>query len=277
MLDIAGKSYFLKSVLGIAVFLIVDLLTKDLLISILAMLGVSIIVSIFMDFRISKKLIKSESKIDKKHVMEIFSKGFLVFIISFIPTIIVNVPKYVIDYYLVDKLQAIFGIIIMPATVISLFSQFIIHPMLTRVKKMYTEGNYDDLKKLLYKMMLLILGFGILCVIGAYVLGIPVLELIYGVDLKNYKIDLLIILFAATISTTAGIISPFLIAMRRNIEQVIIGILTIVAEIVLSIILIKNYSISGVVYAYLISTIINFIMYFIFINILLKRNTRGEK
>lgn len=277
MLDIAGKSYFLKSVLGVAVFLIVDLLTRDILASILAMLGISIILSIFIDFRISKRLIKSNSKIDKKHIIEIFTKGFLVFIISFIPTFIVNVPKYVIDYYLFDKLQAVFGIIIMPATVISLFSQFIIHPMLTRVKNMYKKRNYAYLKELLYKMILLIIGFGILCVIGAYVLGIPVLELIYGVDLKNYKIDLLIILFAATVSTSAGVISSFLIAMRRNIEQVIIGILTIVAEIFLSIILIKNYSISGAVYAYLISTIINFIMYFIFINILLKRNTRGEK
>ena len=275
MLDIVGKSYLLKSVLGIIVFLVVDLLTKNMLYSVLSMIGISIIISILIDYRISKKLVKSDSTINKKHLKEIFIKGFAVFIISFIPVIIVNAPKYVIDHYLVDKLQAVFGIIIMPATVISLFSQFIIHPMLTSVTNMYKEKDYVNLKKLLYKMMLLILGFGVLCIIGAYIVGIPVLEIIYGVNLKNYRMELVIILLASTLSTTAGIISPFLIAMRHNISQVIIGIITIIVEVVLSILFIKNYSISGVTYAYLIAMVVNLIMYFTFIYILLKRKIRG--
>lgn len=276
MLDIVGKSYLLKSVLGILVFLVVDLITKNMLYSVLSMIGISIIVSIFIDYRISRKLVKIDLPINKKHLKQIFIKGFTVFLISFIPVIIVNAPKYVIDHYLVDKLQAVFGIIIMPATVISLFSQFIIHPMLTSVTNMYRKKDYESLKKMLYKMMLLVLVFGILCIVGAYIIGIPVLELVYGVSLKNYKIELVIILLASTLSTTAGVISPFLIAMRHNFSQVIIGIITIIIEVILSVLFIKKYSIAGVTYAYLIAMAINLIMYSSFIYVLLKRKIRGE-
>ena len=276
-LDIVGKSYSIKSVLSVASFLILDLLTKDVLLSIISMIIISTIVSIVLDFRLSIKLIDKKSKINKKDVMKIFSKGFAVFIISFMPIAVVNVPKYIIDYYLNDELQAIFGIIIMPATVLTLFSQFIIHPALNNVTNLNKNKDYASLKKMILKMILLVIGFGILCILAAYLLGIPVLEIIYGVNLKTYRIDLAIVLLAGTICTMAGIISPFLIAMRYNVSQVIMGFITIIFEVLLSIIMVKKYLIDGVIYAYLISMIVYFVLYFTFIYILLNKKIKGAK
>lgn len=45
--------------------------------------------------------------------------------------------------------------------------------------------------------MLITIGLGIVCLVGAFLLGIPVLSLVYGVDLTSYKVDLLIIITGA--------------------------------------------------------------------------------
>ena len=275
-LDLVGKSFLIKSFLSVVSFIIIDLITKDIVASSLSMLIICILITIFYDYRNTRVLIKIKDEIKNENIIKIFKSGFLVFIISFITVFIVNAQKYVIDQYLVDDLQAIFGIIIMPATIISLFCQFVVHPILTRINKLCKEKKNKEILNLIHKMILLVVGFGLLCIIAAYVLGIPVLEFIYNVDLTNYKMDLIIVLLASTISVSAGLISPFLIAMRKNLIQVIIGIITIIVEVVLSIILIKNYEIDGAVYAYLISMIVYAVLFFIAFYVILNKNKKGD-
>lgn len=275
-LDLVGKSFLIKSILSVVSFVIIDLITKDIAIASLSMLIVCILITLFYDYKNVHEFIKIKDKINNENVKKIFKSGFLVFIISFITVFIVNIQKYVIDQYLIDDLQAIFGIIIMPATIISLFCQFVVHPILTRINKLCKEKKNKEILNLIHKMILLVVGFGLLCMLAAYIVGIPVLELIYNVDLANYKVDLIIVLLASTISVSAGLISPFLIAMRKNLIQVIIGIITIIVEIVLSIIFIKNYEIDGAVYAYLISMIVYAVLFFIAFYVILSKNKKGD-
>ena len=68
-----------------------------------------------------------------------------------------NAPKYAIDKFLTEDIQAIFGIIIMPATVMGLVAQFLIHPYLNQIFELYKNGNLIKLKKLLYRIIASIL------------------------------------------------------------------------------------------------------------------------
>lgn len=274
-LEVVGKSYFIKSLIGILVFLLVDILTKNLIISSISIIITNILIMFLYDINISKKLIDIKNKINIDNVKTLFKKSFVVFVITLITVVIVNIPKYAIDKNLSDSIQAIFGIIMMPATVISLFSQFIIHPVLTNVTKMCEEKDYTSLKKLMNKIMLIILAIGLFCSAIAYFIGIPVLEFIYHVDLKAYQINLFIILIGATISATAGIISPFLIALRHNLVQLFIGISLIIVETLLSFSLVKNYGINGVCIAYLISMIYNFILFYVVSYLKINKKIKG--
>lgn len=65
-----------------------------------------------------------------------------------------NVPKYAIDDFLNEHIQAIYGIIIMPATVVGLFGQFIIHPYLNIIAGLHKEGKLEEVKKILVKIIL---------------------------------------------------------------------------------------------------------------------------
>ena len=148
LLEKAGKSTFMKAIISIIVFVIIDLSTKNLIISCLSILVVFIAVILLYDIRKTKILIEKENKVKRKNILSIFKNGFFTFAISFLGLYITNAPKYAIDSVLTEEIQAIFGIIIMPATVMSLLAQFLIHPYLNTIFKLYQTNKYKELVKL---------------------------------------------------------------------------------------------------------------------------------
>lgn len=122
---------------------------------------------------------------------------------------VLNAPKYSIDTYLTNNYQTIFGIIVMPATVIGLVAQFLIHPYLNQIVALYENKDLKNLKKLLTKLILLIIGFGVISIILAYLFGTQILGIIYGLDLSSYKIGLSIIILSAIFYAIGTIYSQF--------------------------------------------------------------------
>jgi len=269
LLHNVGKSYFFKAVLSVSLFIIIDLITKNLIYSCLAIIFSWLTIMLIYDMRITRTLIKNIS-IKKVNIIKIFKNGFFVFIITFLGLYILNAPKYAIDNLGVEELQAIFGIIIMPATVMGLFAQFLIHPYLTTITELYNNRKYKQFINLLYKSIIYILAVGIVCCLAGYFLGSFVLGLIYNVDLSQYSLNLLFILIAATFYTMANIILSFLITMRYNFIQFIIYVCVSIFTLILSTVLTNMYQITGATIAYLATMILIFILYSIAIYVIFK-------
>ena len=174
-----------------------------------------------------------------------------------------NAQKYAIDSFLSEDIQAIFGIIIMPATVMGLLAQFLIHPYLNEIFELYNSKEFKKIKKILFKIILIIFAIGMLCCVVGYFLGTPVLGFVYGIDLSQYSVQLTMILFSATFYTMAGIISPILITMRCNLIQFIIYTLISLFELVLSNVMIFKAGFDGAIWAYLITMILYFGVFYI--------------
>ena len=273
-LDIVGKSLFYKSIIGIIVFIIIDLITKNMIVSIISVLCVSILVLIIYDFRNALKYIDFKVKANKESIIKIFKSGFYTFAIAFLGLYILNAPKYAIDTYLEENYQTIFGIIVMPATVIGLIAQFLIHPFLNQIVDMYEHNKIKDLKKLSIKLVLTIIAFGAICSILAYFLGTQVLGFIYGLDLSSYKIGLLIIIIAATLYTIGVIYSSILTSIRETRSQFIIYLIVSASALILSNIATKQWAIEGAIVAYLLIMTLQFSIYTVYTN--LKIRVKGE-
>lgn len=190
---------------------------------------------------------------------------------------VLNAPKYAIDNYLENNYQTIFGIIVMPATVIGLVAQFLIHPYLNRILELYEEKNLKDLNKLSFKLIIYIIGFGIISSILAYFLGTQVLGFIYGLDLSMYRIGLLIIIIASTLYTIGVIYSSILTTVRETFSQFIIYIIMSIFAFVVSNICTRVGNIDGAVLSYLLIMAMQFLIYTIYTNIKLKVIFNKEK
>lgn len=275
-LEIVGKSLFYKSLISIIAFTIIDIITKNMIISILGIIITNIVLMIFYDFNKGKKYIDESSKIDRKNILKIFRNGFFTFGIAILGVYVLNAPKYAIDNYLANNYQTIFGIIVMPATVIGLVAQFLIHPYLNQLVKLYDNNDYKNFMKLILKIIILIIVFGCFATVMAFLIGTQVLEIIYGIALDTYKFALSLIIVSATLYTIGTIYSSILITVRVTLPQFIIYLIVSVFACIISNILTKNFEIKGAVLSYFCIMLMQSILYVSYSNFKLKRVFKGK-
>lgn len=269
-LYIVGISLFLKSVFSVVVFIAFDLLTKNLLISCLVLDLVWLILFLMYDLPKSKSIIQKDSY-SFSNVLRLFKTGFFSFAILFLSVYLVNAQKYALDGVIEESLQAIFGMILMPATIISLAGQYLLQPILNTMANLYSNGEKKEFNKIVFKALLLIIAFGVVCVIGAYILGIPVLNILYSVNIVDYKLHLLIIIFGAILYSMSTLLSAALTTVRYTFVQFIVFSTSSVIAFVISRILIGQFSIYGAAIAYLITMACQFILYVIIYIVIMKK------
>ena len=139
-----GISFFLKGLICPVIFLIVDVFTKNLTLSVISILISDIIIFIFYDiFKLSKYKIKV-SKLTKNKFKFLLFGGISIFIFSFLIQYVINAQKYVIDFIGTNSEQTIFGVILMPATFMAICAQFIINPFLYNINKTIKNNNFHQ-------------------------------------------------------------------------------------------------------------------------------------
>lgn len=276
-LEIVGKSLFIKSIISVGVFIFVDILTKNMILSILSAILVWIVMILVFDINKVHQYIEFSVPINWNNILKIFRLGFTTFAIAFLGLYILNAPKYAIDSYLENNLQTVFGIIVMPATVIGLVAQFLIHPYLNKILKLYEEKNLKQLRRMLLKLIISILSIGIISSILAYFIGTQVLGIIYGIDLSVYKMGLLTIIIASTLYTIGVIYSSVLTTVRETFSQFIIYIIISIFALIISNIFTKMWNLDGAILAYLLIMLLQFLLYTIYTNIKLKIVFNREK
>lgn len=247
-----GISLLLKSIIGIGVFGICDIVTKDLELAFSLLYMLILIITIIYDIPNALKLVEKSKKVNLKNVVDIYRKEFWIFGNTFLIMYILNEPKYIIERYLTNDIQAIFNIILMPASVVPLFSQFIMAPIINNIKNLYKEKEFIKIKQIDNKITVFILFFGIIAASIGSLIGIPVLEYIYNQELDKYKIHLSILLIAYTLYAMAYVKTIILTVFRKLKEQFTVHIISTLIIIISSVILISNNGIIGAVITYFI-------------------------
>ncbi len=265
-----GISLFLKGAVGTIVFFATDLLTGDVILSILSLLPVSLLITAFYDYRNFKRFYKRERYNLRKNI-DLFKLGFFVFAFTFLTQFILNAPKYAIDDYATNEMQTVYGIISMPISVIILCSQFIIHPLLVKFAELIKTGEYKQLLKLSAKMAVAISAIGILGVIAAYFLGVPIFELVYGINLKNYRLPLLVIIVGSTFFGISFMVSNILTAMRKTFAQMIFYVICSVLILFLSKYMVIKYGVLGGTVSFAFTILMLCILYIGYFLILIRR------
>ncbi len=258
----SGQSLSLKGFIGIAAFLIVDLITRDLRWACFAVIVVNVVVLIVFDYLlITRKLIDNTRKINKANVISIFKSEFFVFVNSFAGIYILNAPKYAIDSFLTEDIQAIYGYIMMPATVMTLFTQFIVMPFLGKMKEMFETKKLKEMEQVTFKIKLIVIAFGAFAVLAAFLLGPEFLGLVYGLDLTAYRMNLCVIIASYIFYAISYINLVTLTTIRHTFIQFVIYVSSMVIAYIGSTLLVKNFGIDGATFSCTTTLAIQFILY----------------
>lgn len=271
----SGQSLTIKSLGGLIIFLAVDLVTRNLVWACASIILLNLLTLAIFDFMlVCKKLIDFDTKVNMQNVWQIFKSEFFVFANSFAGIYVLNAPKYAIDSYLTEDVQAIFGYIMMPATVITLFTQFIFMPYLNKLKELYEQKDMKAFKGIAFKIKMAVLAFGIFASVAAFVVGPEVLSLIYGENLLDYRINLTVILASYIMYGISYVNLVLLTTTRDTFVQFVVYVITMVVAFAGSNILVRNLQINGATISCLVTLGVQFILYTIVTKVVLNKIER---
>ena len=260
-LYLVGMSLFFKNLLALIVFIITDYLFRNLYISIISWGVINLLFLIFFDISKSKNISGEKFKLEKNY-KEIFTKTLYFFLFSFISIFIINIPRYFIDFYLTDELQGIYGILVMPATMTALLTQFILQPFAVRLSESSKKDN-KLFKKQTSKLIMYTIFISVICILLAYLFGIPVLNLIYNLDLNKYKYYLVLVMVGSTFYALNNLLNLIYTIKRKTKYQFIIYVVSTIISVIITYFLINAYSLLGGIISYALTMFVIFVFYII--------------
>ncbi len=272
-LDIAGKCMTMRMLITIIIFGISVIILKALLPALIVSTIATAIIFIIFTTLTYKEFKCVQETADKRKLQTLLKVCLPLFLGSFLSFYIGNAPKYAIDSILNDELQACYGFIAMPVFVIGLLNNFIFNPMISKMSFMWYDKNVKAFKKMLLKQILIILAITVICEIGACLIGIPVLSIMYNTDLTPYKTELLILLLGGGFLALSGLFVTIITIMR--LQKTLLfgyGIVSILAFIA-SPVIVEQYSMTGAALLYLLLMIILCVIFVIHLLYGIKKGT----
>ena len=260
-IHVVGKSLLMKAILSVVVFLIAEIVTKNILIASISMTVVVLIVLCCYDLRKARVLGFEKEGFNWRKCIKLLRMGFFVFLLNILTQYLINAPKYAIDNVLPDSSQTIFGIVSMPATVMVLVSGFLVHPVIVEIKEKIRKKEYSELNMITKKICLMVAAIGMFCTVCGYFLGVPVFKIIYGVDTSEYRNVLVVMLFGATMYGVAFVLENVLISFRKLRTQALIFVFSSIVAFFTTRVLVVKEECFGGAKAYLVSMMTLMMLY----------------
>lgn len=259
-LDIGGRIFSVRVTISTFLFILCFLLTRNLLAASLALSLSSVALGCFLNFLMAK-FWKIRVHFQWKGIGRLLTSCLPICLGAFLYNYLVNSPKYAIDAILSEEMQGIFNILYMPVFVTSMLSTFIFNPFIYRLGQYWTDKNRSAFIKLVLILSGIIVLIGLCVVAGGALLGIPVLSIVYGIDLDEYRSLFIILLVFGGLSALNSFATVIITVIRQQIFILVAYIAATVVDVFAMYQIVERYSLlgAGLVYALVMSVI--FVIY----------------
>lgn len=250
-LDIAGKAFFFRTLVTTVSFFIGIALSRNLIIGCATSVIASAIAMILVNIPELKSRTKIKPIFQFSSIKTLLLACFPLFLGSFLFAYLTNAPKYGIEFFMNPEAQAYFAILFMPAMVINLISGFIFKPLLTSMAKIWHSPQKKSLFKYVFYGFAASGGITLVVIAIALPIGTPILSFIYGIDVKSYTLELIILLISGGFNA-ASIIAYYALVVIRRQKQVTVtyGIASVLISIFVFV-LVPRLGLLGASLAYL--------------------------
>ena len=282
-LDLAGRALFIRVILaivggGICLVGMHDLLALSLMLVFIYVVGL-----LLYDIRYYNKLkvLEKQKEIqNNKWLQGLLVAGTPLFVNAYLLMDIMNTPKIVIDNAITtgnlqNGAQTIFNILFMPASVLTL-AYIVFRPLLTKMAIEWTMGRIKNFLKIIGSIMCCLLGMSILIIGGSALLGIPVLSVLYAIDLTMYKRELLMIILGGCFCTFSYVLDNALVVIRKQYLLVCAYVVSWVYVKIFAHTFVDKWGIMGAAIVYTTSMILFFATTLLIFVICLKKEKNHE-
>lgn len=195
-LDLAGKSMAFRMLFSLLVFFSVLVYSRNLLVALIFMNFIAILGIIIFDVGVMNCIGKIELHFDWKQIKRIIFECFPLFIGTFCGVYILSASRIAIDSNMPSIYQSYYQVIFLPVSVINLFAGFVFKPLLTKLSLFYQLREMKRFYEIVVKGIVFLVFITLICVGGAFLLGIPILSFLSGCDLSVYRNNLVFLMIA---------------------------------------------------------------------------------
>ena len=140
----------------------------------------------------------------------------------------------------------------------------------------WTDGKKKEFLKIIFLITLCLFVMGIFLMLGSAWLGIPILSLLYGVDLEKYKMELLVMVAGGCFCTFSYVLDNALIVIRKQYLLVCSYVVSwLYVEFAVSP-LVEKQNLMGAAVAYATSMIVFFVVTLLIFIICLKKEKNDD-
>lgn len=261
-LDVASKIFAFRLMISTVIISVCVYCSGSLSLAIWAGIASSMIIDgVLLPLTYNEMTQEKKVKPDIGHIKDILVGCFPLCVGTSLSTYIGNVPKYMIDDYMSEDIQAVFGFIMMPVFVIMILNKFIYQPTIKTLGDLWNERKISEFMKRVWVQYVIVVVLTIIVMIGGAIAGIPVLSLLYDVNLSAYKMEFLVLLLGGGLYALAYfIIVP--ITIIRFQRSIAIGyIITAVLALFLGKCFVMSFGMMGAALLYLLINLIQVIFF----------------
>lgn len=221
-LDLAGKSMAFRTLISVILYFFVLAVTRNLLYALLAAILSGIVGIYLFNIMIFDGFGTLTIRWDREKSIEIWKECFPLFVGMFLWTYLLSASRIAVDNVMDSADQAYYQVLFLPVSVINLFAGFLIRPSLIELTDLYVKRDMSGFWKIIRRIFFYLAVFTLVCMAGAYLVGIPVLELLAGCDLSRYRLLFVFLIFAGGFNAI-GYLLYYVLTIFRNQTGILCG------------------------------------------------------
>ena len=274
--DVSCREVFYQTLFFLVAFVITAALTRSLLWTLFVMAAVYLLSLVVIDGQLVRVFSSFRMKFDFHKQLKLLLACLPLFINSFLLMYINNAAKYAIDAYEAADELAKFNTLFMIAYVITLFAGFVLKPLITGLSVHYATGNDKAFFRSIWQQMFWIAGITVVCEVGAYFLGVPVLSWVSGLDLSGCRELLCLMLAGGALNAVYQVFHNVIIIMRRQYACLAGCVGAALVTVAVVPYLVRTRGIWGAAIGYLISMGVMAGIYLVMVLVCAKRRKHGS-
>lgn len=260
-LDVATKASSFRYLMEILSFAVAYLIIRNLVAAMGFCVLVSVLIGIVTSMNVARDFCQLHPTFHLGRMWAMLVEGFPLFLSLFLNMYLSNAPKYAIDAYLTEEIQATYNIIFMPAFVVQLVVHFIFNPILTSYAEIWAKGEIRRFRKLICRQMLIVLGLTLFGLAVAATIGIPVLSWVFGMNLTGHRRELIIVMLGGGMLAYSVFFNTVITIVRMHRTLIFSYGAAAIAAFALSGVFVRNYGMLGATVLYaIIMTILTAIL-----------------
>lgn len=226
-MDYIGISQGVRGILTVAAFSGTLVIADDLTAAFVTMFVVCAAVTALYDVPHSRKLDAVGIALTKGQCLSLFKTCAPNVVATLAYGLVATVARQWFGVQYGEEALGIYAAVATPCVLVQVMANYLYSPFLVPLARSWTRSDAADVKRQLKKLFTAMGGIIAACLILAAAAGAPVIELVYGSDIRDYSWMILPAMIAASFMALDSLLTDLLIVMRRFLLAAAINVIAL--------------------------------------------------